>query len=129
MRRWTAMSTQPPPRVEVLVDLAAIRHNLELLSGAAARTGAQTMAVVKADGYGHGAVEAARAALAGGASWLGVCTIEEALQLRAAGIRTPVLSWLHAPDEDFGPAVAADVDLSVASGRGLDAVVRAAEDT
>ena len=123
------MSTEHSPRTEVLVDLGAIRHNVELLAGAAARNGAQTMAVVKADGYGHGAIEVARAALASGASWLGVCTIEEALELRAAGIRAPVLSWLHAPDEDFARAIAGDVDLSVASCRGLDAVVRAAEDT
>ena len=122
------MSTEHPPRTEVLVDLEAIRHNVRLLAAAAARGGAQTMAVVKADGYGHGAVDVARAALASGASWLGVCTIEEALELRAAGITAPVLSWLHTPDEEFGAAVVADVDLSVASCRGLDAVVKAAVD-
>ena len=56
---------------------------------AAAAPGAALMAVVKADGYGHGAVPVARAALAAGATWLGVCTIEEALELRAAGIDAP----------------------------------------
>ena len=80
------------------------------------------MAVVKADGYGHGAVPVARAALDAGATWLGVCTLEEALELRGAGIDAPVLSWLHLPDEDFAPAVAAGVDLSVASRAHLAAV-------
>jgi alanine racemase len=126
MRRWRTMSTVHPPRVEALVDLNAIRHNVQLLAGTAARHGAQTMAVVKADGYGHGAVAVARAALAAGATWLGVCTIEEAIELRAAGITAPVLSWLHTPDEDFTAALEADVDLSVASRRSLDAVVAAA---
>src|SRR3954469_14487840 len=81
------------------------------------------MAVVKADGYGHGAVAVAEVAVAAGATWLGVCTIEEALELRAAGITARVLSWLHVPDEDFAPAVAADIDLSVASRAHLAAVL------
>jgi alanine racemase len=114
------------PRAEVIVDLAAIRHNVEVLAAAAAGSGAVTMAVVKADGYGHGAAAVSRAALDAGASWLGVCTLDEALALRAAGITAPVLSWLHLPDEDFGPAVAADVDLSVSSVRHLAAVLEAA---
>jgi alanine racemase len=112
------------PRVEAVVDLAAIRHNVAVL--AAAAPGAELMAVVKAEGYGHGAVPVARAALAAGATWLGVCTIEEALELRAAGIDAPVLSWLHLPDDDFAAAVAAGIDLSVASRAHLAAVVAAA---
>ncbi|HET8641404.1 MAG TPA: alanine racemase [Pseudonocardiaceae bacterium] len=113
-----------PPRAEVLIDLAAIRHNVELLVASA--PGAKTMAVVKADAYGHGMLDVARTALSAGAAWLGVCTLDEALELREAGITAPVLSWLHAPDEDFGPAVAAGVDLSVSSCRALDAVLVAA---
>lgn len=105
------------------MDLAAVRHNVGLLSRGAAASGAATMAVVKADGYGHGASDVARAALEAGASWLGVCTVQEALALRADGIEAPVLSWLHLPDEEFAPAVAAGVDLSVASLRHLDAVL------
>lgn len=103
------------PLAEAVVDLAAIRHNVGLLAAAAATNGAATMAVVKADGYGHGAVDVARAALDAGASWLGVCTLEEALDLRAAGITAPILSWLQLPGQDFAPAVAAGVDLSAAS--------------
>jgi len=112
------------PRAEVLIDLRAIRHNVELLVASAA--GAATMAVVKADGYGHGMLEVARTALAAGASWLGVCTLDEAMQLRTAGVAAPVLCWLHAPDEDFGPALAAGVDVSVSSVRALDSVLTAA---
>ena len=90
---------------------------------AAAAPGAALMAVVKADGYGHGAVPVARAALDAGATWLGVCTLDEALALRGAGIDAPVLSWLHLPDEDFAPAVAAGIDLSAASRAHLAAVL------
>jgi alanine racemase len=111
----------PGPRIEAAVDLAAVRHNVAVL--AAAAPGAATMAVVKADGYGHGAVPVARAALGAGATWLGVCTLEEALELRGAGVDAPVLSWLHLPDEDFAPAVGARVDVSVASRAHLAAVV------
>ena len=80
------------------------------------------MAVVKADAYGHGAVQAARAALRGGASMLGLATPEEALALRAAGIDAPMLAWLWAPGQDIRPAVAAGVDLGVSSLAHLDAV-------
>ena len=69
------------------------------------------MAVVKADGYGHGAVQVARAALAAGAAELGVATLDEALALRRDGITAPVLSWLHPPGTDFAPALLADVEL------------------
>jgi alanine racemase len=115
------------PRAEAAVDLDAIRHNVAILAELAGRSGAATMAVVKAEGYGHGSVEVGRAALAAGASWLGVCTMDEALTLRAGGITAPILSWLDLPDDDFAVGVAADVDLSVASVAQL-AAVRAAAD-
>lgn len=70
------------------------------------------MAVVKADGYGHGIVESARAARAGGAGWLGVALLDEALQLRAAGDTGPVLSWLAVPGERYDAALAAGVEVS-----------------
>jgi alanine racemase len=120
-----AVDPRPPgPRIEAAVDLAAGRHNVAVLVAAA--PGAAGMAVVKADGYGHGAVPVARAALEAGAGWLGVCTLDEALDLRAAGIEAPVLSWLHLPDDDFAPAVAAGIDLSVASRAHLAAVLEGA---
>jgi alanine racemase len=117
-------SPSSAPRAEALVDLAAVRHNVAVLRAAAPT--AQLMAVVKADGYGHGAVPVAEAALVAGASWLGVCTLDEAAELRAAGITAPLLSWLHLPDDDFTEAVATDVDLSVASRAHLAAVTAGA---
>ncbi len=109
------------------VDLDALVHNVGV-ARAHARDAA-VMAVVKADGYGHGMVPVARAALAGGASWLGVAFLEEALGLRAAGLDAPVLCWLFVPGEDLAPAVAADVDLGVYSRAELDRAVAAAEQT
>jgi alanine racemase len=108
-------------RAEAVVDLAAVRHNVGVLRQAA--HGTAVMVVLKADGYGHGAVPVATAALEAGASWLGVCTLEEARELRGAGITAPLLSWLHLPDEDFTEAVATGVDLSVSSVRHLAAVL------
>src|SRR4051794_1649493 len=87
------------------------------------------MAVVKADGYGHGLVPAARAVLAGGADALGVAVLEEALALRAAGITAPLLAWLHAPGTDYAAALAADVELSVSAEWALEEVVAAARGT
>ena len=84
------------------------------------------MAVVKADAYGHGAVPVARAALRGGASWLGVADLVEAVALRAAGIDAPVLAWLHDPDAAFAAAVEHDVDLGVSSLAQLEDIARAA---
>jgi alanine racemase len=110
-------------QAEVRVDLDAIRDNVARLR---AGTAAEVMAVVKADGYGHGMVPAARAALDAGATWLGVCTLEEALGLRAAGVTAPVLAWLLAPGLPLERGVAADVDLSAASLGGLDELCRAA---
>ena len=103
-------------RSEVVVDLAALRHNVALLAGLA--PGAETMAVVKADGYGHGAVDVARAALEAGATWLGSCSLAgSARPARRRASRRPILAWLDAPDEDLAAGIAADVDLSVASHR------------
>ncbi|WP_209623006.1 alanine racemase [Saccharothrix coeruleofusca] len=115
------------PRAEVVIDLDNLRHNTAYL--AALAPGAAVMAVVKADGYGHGAVEVARAALEAGASWLGSCSLAEALALRAAGVTAPVLAWLDPPGTDFAPGLEAGVDLSVASSRALDEVVDAARRT
>ena len=106
------------------VDLGAIRANVAALRAA---TSAEVLAVVKADGYGHGLLPSARAAVAGGATWLGTALLDEALALRAAGITAPrVLAWLIGPGEAWADALAADVDLSVNAGWALDEVVAAA---
>jgi alanine racemase len=72
-------------------------------------------------------VPAARAVLAGGADFLGVAVLEEALALRAAGVTAPVLSWLHGPGTDFAAALAADVEVSVNAEWSLAEVVAAAQ--
>lgn len=107
-----------------VVDLSAIRGNVASLVERAGA--AQVMAVVKADGYGHGLVPSARAALGGGAAWLGVAQVEEALALRAAGIDAPVLAWLYAPGAPLEQALVAGIDLSVAAPWALAEVVAAA---
>jgi alanine racemase len=95
---------------EAIVDLAAIRSNVSALADYV--SGAAVMAVVKSDGYGHGLLPTAAAALAGGATWLGVGHIEEAVALRRAGFGGPVLCMLAAPDAAHKEAVELDVDLS-----------------
>ena len=109
------------------VDLGAIRANVAALR---ARTTADVLAVVKADGYGHGLVPSARAAVEGGATWLGTALVDEALALRAAGITEPrVLAWLMGPGERWADALRADVDVSVNATWALDEVVVAAQET
>jgi len=97
-------------RAVATVDLDAIAANVATLRGHV--DGRGVMAVVKADGYGHGIVEAARAARRGGADWLGVALLDEALQLRAAGDTGPVLSWLAVPGERYADGILADVEVS-----------------
>lgn len=96
--------------VRLDIDADAIRHNTERF---VERTGTAVMAVVKGDGYGHGAELAARAALSGGASWLGVTSIEDALRLRRAGLTAPALSWLNATPVDFEATTEHNIDVAV----------------
>ena len=123
----TPISLTPGVLAEAMVDLGAIEHNVRVLREHAG--GAQVMAVVKADGYGHGATRVAGAALAAGATELGVATVDEALALRADGITAPVLAWLHPPGVDFGPALLANVDIAVSSVRQLDELLDAVRRT
>jgi alanine racemase len=118
--------TSRPARAEVVVDLDAIAANTAVLRE---HVGRPLMAVVKADGYGHGLVPAARAVLAGGADALGVAVLEEALALRAAGVTAPLLAWLHGPGTDYAAALAADVELSVNAEWALEEVVAAVRAT
>ena len=120
------MNDQPAHRADLRIDVEALRSNVAVLSGLAQRSGARTMVVVKSDGYGHGAVTAARAALAGGAEQLGVAAIGEALQLRAAGVSAPLLCWLYGPGDDFAPAITENVELSASSVPELEAIAAAA---
>jgi alanine racemase len=107
-----------------VVDLDAIRHNVELLAERAGSAG--VMAVVKADAYGHGLLPCARAAVAGGAGWLGVAQLAEGLALRADGIQTPILAWLTVPGDAYSAAITAGIDIGVSAGWALAEVAEAA---
>jgi alanine racemase len=98
---------------EATIDVGAITANtrhLRRLTGVD-----EIIAVVKADGYGHGAARAAIAALEGGATRLGVADIAEALALRRAGIYAPILAWLHAPGASFAEAASLGVELGISN--------------
>ncbi len=109
---------------EALIDLDAVRDNVAALREHVG--GPQVMAVVKADGYGHGMIPGAVAALAGGADWLGVVHVHEALALRRAGISARVLCLLGVPGAAHEDAVREDVDLSVSTTAMVDEAARAA---
>ncbi len=94
----------------VEVDLRAIENNVRYF---AEMSSAQVMAVVKANAYGHGAIEVASAALRGGASWLGVARVEEALQLRQAGISAPILILGHTPKERVMEMIQSEIALTI----------------
>ncbi|MEB3288850.1 MAG: alanine racemase [Leptolyngbya sp.] len=96
----TSLSPMRCCRAWVEIDLEALRHNVRQFRGWLG-PGAQLMAVVKADAYGHGAVMVAQTALQGGASWLGVATVPEGIELRTAGIQAPILVMgaVNSPEE------------------------------
>ena len=122
------MTVNPPMTAPTaVVDLDAITHNVGVLRERAGA--AQVMAVLKADGYGHGATQVGRAALAAGVAELGVATVGEALALRRDGITAPVLAWLHPAGTDFAEALAADVQIGVSSTGQLDEVLDAVRRT
>ncbi|MFD7744608.1 alanine racemase [Streptomyces sp. NPDC059698] len=112
-------------RARAEIDLAALRANVRILRERAA--GAQLMAVVKSDGYGHGAVPCARAAREAGATWLGTATPQEAFALRAAGIDGRIMCWLWTPGGPWREAIEAGIDVSVSGMWALREVVAAAE--
>lgn len=98
---------------EALIDLGAIKDNVSALARHVC--GAQVMAVVKADAYGHGMIPVATAAVQGGATWLGVNHVAEALALRQAGLTARVLCLLAAPGAPHEDAIRHEVDLSAGS--------------
>ncbi len=105
------------------VDLGAIRDNAALLVRTVAP--ARLCAVIKASGYGHGAVAVARAALEGGASWLAVALVEEGAVLRAHGIDAPVLLLSEPPGEAMDDVVALGLTPTIYTRRGLGAAAKA----
>lgn len=113
-RRWS----------HVEVDLAAISHNVELLASKVAP--AQMMAVVKADGYGHGAVPVARTALRAGAQSLAVALVQEGIELRRAGIEAPILVLSEQPESQIADMVSYGLTATAYSLPSIDALERAA---
>lgn len=109
----------------VEVDLEAIRHNVKALSGLTPE-GTRFMAVVKADGYGHGAVDVSRAAMQAGASHLGVGTVDEAAQLRGAGIRAPIVLLSEPPETTVERLIDLDVTPALFTREFAGALSRAA---
>lgn len=108
------------------IDAAAIAANTRAIADAVGAT-VDVMAVVKADGFGHGA--AALAALDAGATWLGVTSIAEALPFRWRGVSAPILSWLNPPGADLDAALLHDIDLAIPSVAQLQAVSESAART
>lgn len=109
-------------RAEVLIDLGAIRENIKYLM---AKSGKPALAVVKADGYGHGLLPVAKSALSAGASWLGVALLEEAKALRQGGISAPIIAWLTPITDDFESAINEDIDIAIPSLAHLEAITSA----
>lgn len=108
-----------PPTLQTMPE--AIGKNLAI---ARARTRSRIMAVVKADGYGHGAITVARAAITAGAGWLGTTDIAAATELRTAGLTVPILTWLNPSGVEAEAAAAGRVDIAVGSVDELDALLR-----
>ncbi|EMY36124.1 alanine racemase [Arthrobacter crystallopoietes BAB-32] len=114
------------PQRTAIIDLDAISENVAALRSVARSD--DLMAVVKADGYSHGLVQAARAALAGGATFLGAAVLEEAFALREAGIDAPVFAWLASPGAPYAEAIRRDIQLAAYSTDQLADIARAAAD-
>jgi alanine racemase len=108
------------PRSELTIDLGALRRNVRTLLRAL--DGAALWAVVKADGYGHGAVDVSRAALDAGASALCVATIPEALDLRVAFAHARILCMGPTDADEIGHAMEANVEVAYSGGEMPDAV-------
>jgi len=106
------MATVRTKRATARVNLAAIEHNIKVLKDTA---GVPVLAVVKADGYGHGAVPVALAAKSAGADWLGVAFLDEAFELRNNNVPGPILTWLLDDSDNFAQALDQDIDLSITS--------------
>ena len=117
------------PRAEAVIDLSTLRANVDYLCGpACGGPGVARMVVVKADAYGHGAEQVARACRDAGIGWLGVALPAEALRLRASGDTGRILAWLYAPgDPDLEACIAADIDLSAGNLGMLQDIAAAAE--
>lgn len=112
-------------QVEAAIDLGAIQANVAALRRHVGS--AELMAVVKSDGYGHGMLASARAALAGGATWLGVLQLADAIELRRAGLTVPVLSLHGCPDAPHAAAIRYGVDMTAGTPELVDQIALVAD--
>jgi alanine racemase len=106
---------------------STLQTNLEAIgTTATARAGTRSriMAVVKADGYGHGTITVARAAIAAGAEWLGTTDIAEASRLRAAGFTVLIQTWSNPTGVDAEAAATDRIDIAVGSVDELEALLK-----
>jgi alanine racemase len=110
-------------RASAEINLSAITQNFKSIKS---RTTADVLAVVKADAYGHGLIPVSKALEEAGADWFGTALLEEAINLRKAGILKPIISWLTPLGEDFKSAIDLDIDLGIPSVDLLDEVIKAA---
>jgi alanine racemase len=117
--------TTSPHRAWVEIDHDALRHNVALLRSLAG-SGKQVIAVVKANAYGHGALEVSRSLVEAGAERLAVATLDEGLALRAAGVTSPILVLWGLGEPEVGPALANDLEPIIYDERGIALVERAA---
>ena len=106
------------------IDLGRLSRNVETLKRKI--NGPALMAIVKANAYGHGLVQSAKAAKRGGADWLATALLEEAIELRNAGVSGPILTWLNTIDDRFEECISKDIDLSVNSVESLLAISNSA---
>ena len=113
---------------KLTIDLNNVAHNLDTMRKLVHSSGKQVkvMGVVKADAYGHGMLQVARKIEAEGVDYIGVADLAEAQTLRAAGIKTPILAWLHDPQDDFASAIKHEIDVAVSSQEQLLRVKKAA---
>jgi alanine racemase len=110
-------------RASAEINLSSITQNFKSIKS---RTTADVLAVVKADAYGHGLIPVSKALEEAGADWFGTALLEEAINLRKAGILKPIISWLTPLGEDFKSAIDLDIDLGIPSIALLDEVIKAA---
>ena len=125
-----AMPAEDPRAVpnRAVIDPAVITHNTRQIVGSVSEQTA-VMAVVKADAYGHGMLMTARAAIAGGATWLGVAHPASALALSSLKLDVPILAWLfepHTAAQTLPQCISRSIDISVGSPAMLDQVITAA---
>jgi len=114
------------PMRKLTINLNNVAHNLSSMRKHIGPT-VKVMGVVKADAYGHGMLQVARKIEAEGVDYIGVADLHEAQTLRAAGIKTPILAWLHDPEDDFVSAIRHNIDVAVSSQEQLLRVSKAAE--